>query len=149
MCATFPVRTCAAGSGAAIAVWCRSPASRSPEARGWVCNGSRRVRRRPAGNDLVCSAWDILSGDVKPDVDVLIIDDAGDHAALQAADLIAASFSPEVMAMNLVPYMRNLQRSDVTFTVTWRLVSVEREGNQLRATLGSDYGDVTRQRLVD
>ena len=94
-------------------------------------------------------------------MDVLIIDDAGDHAVLQAADLIAAtgaaveivtpdrSFSPEVMAMNLVPYMRNLQRSDVTFTVTWRLVLVEREGNQLRATLGSDYGDVTRQRLVD
>lgn len=94
-------------------------------------------------------------------MDVLIFDDAGDHAALQAADLIAftgaaveivtpdRSFSPEVMAMNLVPYMRDLQRSDVTFTVTWRLVSVKREGNQLRATLGSDYEDVTRQRLVD
>lgn len=105
--------------------------------------------------------WDILSEDVKPDVDVLIFDDAGDHAALQAADLIAftgaaveivtpdRSFSPEVMAMNLVLYMRDLQRSDVTFTVTWRLVSIKREGNQLRATLGSDYGDVTRQRLVD
>lgn len=114
-----------------------------------------------SGNDLVCSAWDILSGDVKPGANVLIFDDAGDHAALQAADLIAAtgaaveivtpdrSFSPEVMAMNLVPYMRSLQRWDVTFTVTWRLLSVMREGNQLRATLGSDYGDMTRQRLVD
>jgi N-methyl-L-proline demethylase len=114
-----------------------------------------------SGNDLICSAWDILSGDVKPGANVLIFDDAGDHAALQAADLIAAtgaaveivtpdrSFSPEVMAMNLVPYMRSLQRRDVTFTVTWRLLSVMREGNQLRATLGSDYGDMTRQRLVD
>ncbi|MGR3247967.1 MAG: N-methyl-L-proline N-demethylase HpbA [Paracoccus sp. (in: a-proteobacteria)] len=113
------------------------------------------------GNDLVCSAWDIISGDVKPGENVLIFDDAGDHAALQAADVIAAtgatveivtpdrSFSPEVMAMNLVPYMRSLQRRDVTFTVTWRLLSVVREGNRLRATLGSDYGDVTRERLVD
>lgn len=114
-----------------------------------------------AGNELVCSAWDILSGDVKPGANVLIYDDAGDHAALQAADLIAQTgakveivtpdraFSPEVMAMNLVPYMRSLQRLDTTFTVTWRLQSVVREGNQLRATLGSDYGDMTRDRIVD
>ncbi|WP_304614274.1 N-methyl-L-proline N-demethylase HpbA [Paracoccus sp. (in: a-proteobacteria)] len=114
-----------------------------------------------AGNDLVCSAWDILSGDVKPGQDVLIFDDAGDHAGLQAADIIAATgarveivtpdraFAPEVMAMNLVPYMRSLQRRDVTFTVTWRLVSVVRDGNRLRVTLGSDYGDMTRERLVD
>ncbi|MCU0801149.1 MAG: N-methyl-L-proline N-demethylase HpbA [Rhodobacteraceae bacterium] len=114
-----------------------------------------------AGNDLVSSAWDVLSGDVKPGTNVLIYDDAGDHAALQAADLLSAtgaaveivtpdrSFSPEVMAMNLVPYMRNLQRRNTTFTVTWRLKSVVRDGNQLRATLGSDYGDFTRERLVD
>lgn len=114
-----------------------------------------------AGNELVHSAWDILSGDVKPGHNVLIFDDAGDHAALQAADLISAtgaaveivtpdrSFSPEIMAMNLVPYMRNLQKRDTTFTVTWRLMSVTREGNQLRAVLGSDYGDFRRERLVD
>ena len=114
-----------------------------------------------AGNDLVHSAWDILSGDVKPGANVLIFDDAGDHAALQAADLISAtgakveivtpdrSFSPEVMAMNLVPYMRNLQKRDTTFTVTWRLMSVARDGNRLRAVLGSDYGDFRKERLVD
>ena len=114
-----------------------------------------------AGNDLVQSTWDILSGDVKPGSNVLIFDDAGDHAGLQAADKISAtgarveivtpdrSFAPEVMAMNLVPSMRNLQTRDTTFTVTWRLMGVAREGNQLRATLGSDYGSVTRERLVD
>ncbi len=113
------------------------------------------------GNDLVCSAWDILSGDVKPGRNVLIFDDAGDHAGLQAADRISASgaaveivtpdrsFAPEVMAMNLVPYMRALQARDTTFTVTWRLLAVTREGNTLRATLGSDYSDIRRERLVD
>ncbi|ODM42305.1 N-methyl-L-proline N-demethylase HpbA [Cereibacter johrii] len=113
------------------------------------------------GNDLVCSAWDILSGDVKPAASALVFDDAGDHAGLQAADLIAAtgaaveivtpdrSFAPEVMAMNLVPYMRSLQARDATFTVTWRLKSVRREGNRLRAVLGSDYGPALRDRLVD
>ncbi|AUJ63579.1 N-methylproline demethylase [Aestuarium zhoushanense] len=114
-----------------------------------------------AGNELVCSAWDILSGDVKPGTNVLVFDDAGDHAGLQAADVISEtgakveivtpdrSFAPEVMAMNLVPYMRNLQKRDTTFTVTWRLMAVAKEGNQLRATLGSDYGGVIREQIVD
>jgi len=123
--------------------------------------GLPHVEVLAAGNDLVHSAWDILSGDVKPGANVLIYDDAGDHAALQAADLISAtgaaveivtpdrSFAPEVMAMNLVPYMRKLQQRNTTFTVTWRLASVMREGNQLRAVLGSDYGDFRKERLVD
>lgn len=114
-----------------------------------------------SGDDLVVSAWDILSGDVKPGSNVLIFDDAGDHAGLQAADIIAATgarveivtpdraFAPEVMAMNLVPYMRSLQAKDTTFTVTWRLTDVQRDGNGLKAVLGSDYGGVTRTREVD
>lgn len=51
--------------------------------------------------------------------------------------------------MNLVPYMRSLQKLDVTFTVTWRLESVERQGNGLLAHFGSDYGGVTQQRTFD
>ncbi|MBT9386766.1 N-methyl-L-proline N-demethylase HpbA [Pseudooceanicola sp. CBS1P-1] len=113
------------------------------------------------GNELVVSAWDILSGDVKPGQNVLVFDDAGDHAGLQAADLLSEcgakveivtpdrSFAPEVMAMNLVPYLRNLQNRDTTFTVTWRLRAVVRQGNILRAVLGSDYGDYAKERRVD
>lgn len=113
------------------------------------------------GNELVVSSWDIISGDVKPGSNVLIFDDAGDHAALQAAEFLAGagakveimtpdrSFSPEVMAMNLVPYMRSLQKLDVTFTVTYRLESVEKNGNQLIANVGSDYGGISKQRIVD
>lgn len=114
-----------------------------------------------AGNDLVVSSWDILSGDVKPGENVLIYDDAGDYPALQAAEKIAAtgakveimtrdrSFAPEVMAMSLTPSMRELQKRDVTFTVTWKLDAVAREGNRLVAKIGSDYGGVTRRREVD
>jgi N-methyl-L-proline demethylase len=113
------------------------------------------------GNDLVVSAWDIISGDVKPGSNVLVYDDAGDHAGLQAAELIAKTggkveimtpdraFAPEVMAMNLVPYMRALQKLDTTFTVTYRLEAAERRGNRLIAHIGSDYGGVAKQREVD
>ena len=113
------------------------------------------------GNELVVSSWDIISGDVKPGTNVLIFDDAGDPAGLQAAEILATagakveimtpdrSFAPEVMAMNLVPYMRALQNLDVIFTVTYRLESVERTGNQLVANIGSDYGGVSKRRVVD
>jgi len=114
-----------------------------------------------AGNDLTVSSWDILSGGVKPAANVLLFDDAGDHAALQAAQIIAdsgaklevmtpdRSFAPEVMAMNLVPYMRGLQKLDVTFTVTFRLEEVTRDGGKLLAIVGSDYGGVRKERHID
>ena len=113
------------------------------------------------GSDLTVSAWDILSGDVKPGSNVLLYDDAGDHTALQAAQRLAESgavvevmtpdrsFAPEVMGMNLVPYMRALQDKPVTFTVTYRLRGVQRDGNQLRAVIGSDYMDVKKERSFD
>jgi N-methyl-L-proline demethylase len=113
------------------------------------------------GNDLVVSTWDILSGDVKPGANVLLYDDAGDHAALQAAQVIAEagskvevmtrdrSFAPEVMGMNLVPYMRALQDKAVTFTVTYKLLSVEKAGNQLLARIGSDYMKLDKTSVHD
>jgi 2,4-dienoyl-CoA reductase-like NADH-dependent reductase (Old Yellow Enzyme family)/thioredoxin reductase len=123
--------------------------------------GSPHTDVLKTGNDLVVSSWDILSGGVKPGANVLLFDDAGDHAALQAAQVIAESgaklevmtpdrsFAPEVMAMTLVPYMRALQKLDVTFTVTFRLEEVTRDGGELLAIVGSDYGGVRKERHVD
>ncbi|NND22856.1 MAG: NADH:flavin oxidoreductase [Silicimonas sp.] len=111
----------------------------------------------PRGNDLVVSTWDIISGDIKPGGHVLLFDDAGDHAGLQAAEVIAASgaslemmgpdrtIAPDVMGMSLTPYMRVLQDKDVTFTVARRVLSVARNGNRIDAEIGSDY----REDLID
>jgi N-methyl-L-proline demethylase len=44
-----------------------------------------------AGNELVESNWDIISRSIQPGQDVLVSDDAGDHAGLQAAEIIAAT----------------------------------------------------------
>jgi len=112
-------------------------------------------------NDLVTSSWDIIAGDVKPGQSVLIYDESGDHPALMAAEVAAAAgssveiitpdrtFAPDVMAMNLVPYMRALQDKDVTFTVTRRLKDVQRDGNRLKAIIGTDYGDHTSDKTYD
>jgi len=113
------------------------------------------------GNDLAVSAWDILSGDVSPGENVLIYDDAGDHPALMAAEAIATqggrvevmtrdrSFAPEVMGMNLVPYMRALQDKDTVFTVARTLKSLSKSGNQLEAQIGTDYMSHTEKRSYD
>jgi NADPH-dependent 2,4-dienoyl-CoA reductase/sulfur reductase-like enzyme len=113
------------------------------------------------GNDLVVSSWDIISGDVKPGRHVLVYDDAGDHVGLQAAEIIAKSgahveimtpdrsFAPDVMAMNLVPYMRTLQALDTRFTVTYTLSSVRPSGNRLLAVIDSDYAALGQERDFD
>ena len=101
----------------------------------------------------VTTSWDIIAGDVKPAQSILIYDESGDHAALQAAEVAAnagakieimtpdRTFSAGVMAMNLVPYMRSLQDKDTAFTVARRLLGVELRGNKLEAQIGTDYSD--------
>lgn len=107
------------------------------------------------------TSWDIISGDVKPADNVLIYDESGDHPALQAAEIAAVAgsrvevmtpdrvFAPDIMAMNLVPYMRSLQDKDVTFTVTRRLLDIRREGNKLTAVIGTDYSDHSYEAQYD
>jgi len=109
----------------------------------------------------VVTSWDIISGEVKPASNVLIYDEAGDHPGLQAAEIAAnfgakveimtpdRVFAPDIMAMNLVPYMRSLQDKDVTFTVTRRLLGVARDGNKLTATIGTDYSDYSHEKQYD
>ena len=58
-------------------------------------------------------------------------------------------FAPDIMAMNLVPYMRALQDKDVTFTVTRRLLGVSRDGNLLKARIGTDYSDLVQEAQHD
>lgn len=123
--------------------------------------GMAQLGELRSGQELIVTAWDIISGDAKPGGDVLIFDGAGDHAALQAAEVAAAAgakvevmtpdrtFAPEIMGMNLVPYMRALQKRDVKFTVTYRLRSVRSDGNRLIAAIGSDYSDLIREQSVD
>ena len=109
----------------------------------------------------VVTSWDIIAGDVKPAQNVLIYDESGDHPAMQAAEIAAVAgakveimtpdrtFAPDIMAMNLVPYMRSLQDKDVTFTVTRRLLGVTRSGNKLTAKIGTDYSDFTDKKDYD
>ena len=136
-------------------------AALDPEVVIIATGGLPRTDVLETGQELVVSAWDILTGDAKPGNRVLLFDDAGDHVAMQASEKLAESgsileimtpdrsFAPEVMGLNLAPYMRSLQGEKVTFTVTYRLKSVKSLGNALRATIGSDYKEIELDREVD
>lgn len=115
-----------------------------------------------AGDDLVTSSWDIVSGAVKPGETVLLYDDNGAHAGMTAAEMIANAgaklelvsperfFAPEVGGMNLVPYLRALQQKGARITIATMLTAVRRDGNHLIATLGSPYDDgYSEERTVD
>ncbi len=114
-----------------------------------------------AGEDLVISTWDILSGDIAPGQDVLIYDDNGGHPALQTAELLAEAgsnveivtperfFAPEIGGLNHVAYARIFQERGVRLTINTRIGSVERDGNTLVAKLASDYTELNETRRID
>ena len=101
----------------------------------------------------VFSSWDIISGDVKTSENILIYDEAGDHAAMQSAEIAIeqgsnVSFmtpdrliSSEIMGMNLTPYLKNLQNKNISFLIARRLLDVSITGNKLNALIGSDYDE--------
>lgn len=114
------------------------------------------------GGELVTSSWDIVAGAVKPAENVLLYDDNGGHQGMTAAELIANAgsklellsperfFAPEMGGMNHVPYMRAFHEKGVAITINTRLHAVRRDGNQLVATLSSDFAEGWRgERRVD
>jgi 2,4-dienoyl-CoA reductase-like NADH-dependent reductase (Old Yellow Enzyme family) len=115
-----------------------------------------------AGDDLVVSSWDILSGTVAPAQRVLVYDENGAHPGLAAADIAARSgaqvelvlrdrkFAPDLGEISHVPYLSSLQERGGRITIATRLTAVSRDGNALIATLGSDYVKGWRdQRCID
>jgi 2,4-dienoyl-CoA reductase-like NADH-dependent reductase (Old Yellow Enzyme family)/thioredoxin reductase len=113
------------------------------------------------GSDLVVSTWDILSGQTTLGQRVLIYDDNGAHPAMQAAELLAQAgseveivtperfFAPEIGGLNHAAYAEVFHRHGVRITINARLIAVQRNGNALRASIGSDHGPERFERLCD
>ena len=115
-----------------------------------------------AGEDLVVSSWDVLSGQVKPARARAGVRrqrrpprPAGGRAPgrerARLVELVTPErfFAVEIGGLNHAAYARVFQRHDVRVTINTRLKAVRRQGNELVAVLGSDYGDVRHERRVD
>lgn len=113
------------------------------------------------GNERTFTSWDVLGGDVAPSGDVLLWDDAGTHASLSAAEMIAGTgarlevVTPERMigvdvgGMNHVPYARAFNEADVRITLNQRVLAVHPEAGRLCVEIGSDHTTHRSTRHVD
>jgi 2,4-dienoyl-CoA reductase-like NADH-dependent reductase (Old Yellow Enzyme family) len=115
-----------------------------------------------SGAGLAVSSWDVLSGSARLAGEVLVYDDNGAHPGLSAAEVLARAgvaieivsperfFAPEVGGLNLVPYLRTFHETGVRITPATRVAALERAGNRIAVTLGSDYTPgAVGTRLVD
>ena len=105
------------------------------------------------GNEYACSTWDIISGSINIEEDVILFDDNGAYPGLQAAEIIVNKgskleiitperfFSPEIGGLNHVSYAKKFIENDVTITINKRLKGITKDGNRLSAIIGSDYSD--------
>jgi 2,4-dienoyl-CoA reductase-like NADH-dependent reductase (Old Yellow Enzyme family) len=103
------------------------------------------------GGELAVSSWDILSGDVTPYGDVLVLDENGSHPALVCAEFAAdkgveveyvtpeRSFAPDAGGLNIIPYVRSFVKLGVKVTTLTGVSKLERHNNRIRATLWSPY----------
>lgn len=112
-----------------------------------------------AGEELATSAWDILSGAVKPGREVIVFDDNGAHPGLTVTEYIAKCgaevafvtpervVGPEVGGTSYPPYFKEFSLHGVTTTLNLRLEAIHRDGNRLKAVFHDEYADrqVTRE----
>src|SRR5262249_16135103 len=103
------------------------------------------------GSELAASSWDILSGDVAPHGDVLVLDENGSHPAPVCAGFVAAkgvdvefvtperTFAPDAGGLNIVPYVRSFVRRGVKVTTMTGVSKLERHHNRIKATLWSPF----------
>ena len=113
-----------------------------------------------AGEELVTTSWDILSGAAKPADTALLYDDNGAHPGLTTAEYMIGAGSkleivtperilaPEVGGTNYPAYFKAISEADARITLNLRLERVSREGNGLVAQFFNEYSRRKEERRV-
>ncbi|MGH9066214.1 MAG: FAD-dependent oxidoreductase [Acidimicrobiales bacterium] len=114
------------------------------------------------GAELVTEAWDVLGGAAAPSGDVLLYDDNGGHAGLDAALAVLAggarleyvtperTLGPDVGGTNYPVYAEAFARADTRITLLHALSSIEAlPGGRLLARLRSETAGTCLSREVD
>jgi NADPH-dependent 2,4-dienoyl-CoA reductase/sulfur reductase-like enzyme len=114
-----------------------------------------------AGEDLVTTSWDLLTGSAKVAETILLYDDNGAHPGMSAAEFAARagarvefvtperSLAPDIGSTSFPPYQRAFSEHCVAITLNLRLESVRRDGNQLVASFLDEYARRPVERRAD
>ncbi len=113
------------------------------------------------GVEFTHSAWDVLSGDVRPAESVLVYDDHGNYEAISAVERLLESGATvevatpdrhvghELIGTAYPEYLQLLYAHGVTMTPDHRLVRVMRQSGKLVASLQNEYTGGLSDRQVD
>jgi 2,4-dienoyl-CoA reductase-like NADH-dependent reductase (Old Yellow Enzyme family) len=114
------------------------------------------------GNELVHSSWDVLTGDFKPQGQVLVFDGHGGHQAMSCTELLAQTpgvsvqlvtgesmLGPDVGGLNMPAYLKVFIEQEVPQTFSQRLVAVRAEGQRQVARLWCEATRCHYERTVD
>ncbi|KIC12250.1 N-methylproline demethylase [Leisingera sp. ANG-M1] len=113
------------------------------------------------GGHLITSSWEVLSGEARVSGEVLQLDEAGDHAALVCADVMARAgckvtlATPDRMAghdlgpTNAAVVLRDLARQGVVMESLLEPVAVAADGGRKRITLRHVLTGKLQERLAD
>ena len=114
-----------------------------------------------AGNSLIVSSWDILSGEVRTTGDVLLYDEVGDQSALVCADVMLKagckvdhitpdrSTAHDLGPTNSAVVLRDLAMAGANFICFQEIESVKADGNRKVVTLRHTLTGEATQRVVD
>jgi pyruvate/2-oxoglutarate dehydrogenase complex dihydrolipoamide dehydrogenase (E3) component len=114
-----------------------------------------------AGDDLITTCWDVLSGQASLAPDVLFHDDHGGYEAATCAEYVAKAGSKleiltpdrligsDVGGMNYPALYKALYAAGAVLTPNERMTGVRRDGNKLVATIYNEYTHTERERAAD
>ena len=113
-----------------------------------------------SGEELVATTWDILSGQVAPQPEVLLYDDNGSHPGMTCAEFLAArgtrldivtperTLAPDIGGTNYPIYFRAISKAGARVTLLERLTAVRRQGNGLVGVFWNEYSRTTSERAA-
>ncbi len=127
----------------------------------FVATGGLPAENNMSGADLTVSSWDILSGDVRAQQDVLICDHTGRYEPVATADLLSAKghrvtlttidahSATEMGYPDRIVFHKRLAAQGVTTFPYLKLTAVRKDGNRLVATLTHELTGQTQEIITN
>ncbi len=127
----------------------------------FVATGGMPAEQTLPGAELAVSSWDILSGDVRAEQDVLVCDHTGRYEAVATADMLSAKghrvtlatidahSATEMGYTDRIVFHKRLAAQGVTTLAYLKLSALHKFGNRLVATLTHELTRQVREITTD
>ena len=127
----------------------------------FIATGGMPAEQAFPGAELAISSWDILSGDTRPEQNILICDATGRHEAVSCADHLSAHGHKITLATidahaaiemgypDRAVYRKRLYQQGVSTLPDMRITALRKDGNRLVATLVNELTGQSHETCTD